>query len=149
MRALIQRVAHAEVVVDGASTGKIGPGLLILVCAMQGDDAATGAKLAAKIAKLRIFQDDAGKMNRSVMEIGGSALVVSQFTLAADTSRGNRPGFSRAAPPAEGEALYEAFAADLADLGIPVETGIFGADMKVSLLNDGPVTIWIDTQDPA
>ncbi|MEV8466578.1 D-aminoacyl-tRNA deacylase [Fluviibacterium sp. DFM31] len=149
MRALIQRVAHAEVVAQGASTGKIGPGLLILVCAMQGDDAATGKKLAAKIAKLRIFQDDAGKMNRSVTDIGGSALVVSQFTLAADTSRGNRPGFSRAAPPAEGQALFDAFAADLADLGIAVETGIFGADMKVSLLNDGPVTIWIDTQDPA
>lgn len=149
MRALIQRVAHADVKVDGETLGEIGPGLLILICAMQGDDEAAGAKLAAKIAKLRIFEDEAGKMNRSVADVAGSALVVSQFTLAADTSRGNRPGFSRAAPPAEGKALYEAFAAQVAEQGIPVATGEFGADMKVSLLNDGPVTIWIDTQDPA
>jgi D-tyrosyl-tRNA(Tyr) deacylase len=113
---------------------------------MSGDDAGQATKLAAKIAKLRIFKDDAGKMNRSIVDIGGSALVVSQFTLAADTSRGNRPGFSTAAPPDEGRALYESFATDLAALGVPVETGEFSADMAVSLVNDGPVTIWIDDQ---
>ena len=121
-----------------------GPGLLILICAMQGDSEAQADQLAAKIAKLRIFKDDAGKMNKSVKDIGGSALVVSQFTLAADTSRGNRPGFSGAAAPTEGKALYEYFAAKLAEQGVPVETGEFGADMKVELLNDGPVTIWME-----
>ena len=111
---------------------------------MQGDGEAQADQLAAKISKLRIFRDEAGKMNRSLGDVGGSALVVSQFTLAADTSRGNRPGFSAAAPPVEGEALYLYFAKALADLGIPVETGQFGADMAVSLTNDGPVTIWMD-----
>ena len=144
MRALIQRVSEAAVRVDGAVIGQCGPGLLVLICAMQGDDASVGKKLAAKIAKLRIFQDEAGKMNRSVLDIGGSALVVSQFTLAADTSRGNRPGFSAAAPPDEGRRLYEYFAKKLAEQGVPVETGSFGADMKVELLNDGPVTIWME-----
>lgn len=144
MRALLQRVAEASVTVDGAVVGEIGPGLLVLVCAMEGDEAAQTAKLAAKISKLRIFKDEAGKMNRSVLDTGGSALVVSQFTLAADTSRGNRPGFSTAARPAEGEALYLKFAADLAGLGIPTKTGQFGADMSVALVNDGPVTIWLD-----
>lgn len=145
MRALIQRVSEAAVRVDGEIIGQSGPGLLILVCAMQGDGEAQAEALAAKISKLRIFQDEAGKMNRSVIDRGGSALVVSQFTLAADTSRGNRPGFSTAAPPAEGERLYRHFADSLASLGIPTETGRFGADMKVALVNDGPVTIWIDT----
>lgn len=144
MRALIQRVAKARVEVGGATIGEIGPGLLILVCAMQGDDDAAPAALAAKIAKLRIFKDAAGKMNRSLLDTKGAALVVSQFTLAADTSRGNRPGFSQAAPPAEGERLYEAFARAMADQGISVATGRFGADMAVSLVNDGPVTIWMD-----
>jgi len=144
MRALIQRVTEAAVHVDGALIGATGPGLLVLVCAMEGDTDALPAQMAAKIAKLRIFKDDAGKMNRSVTDIGGGALVVSQFTLAADTSRGNRPGFSQAAPPAEGERLYTAFAKEMAALGIPTQTGQFGADMKVSLVNDGPVTIWID-----
>ena len=115
---------------------------------MAGDEAAAGTALAAKIARLRIFRDEAGKMNRSLLDTGGAALVVSQFTLAADTARGNRPGFSTAAPPAEGERLYEAFAADLAALGIPVQTGRFGADMAVGLVNDGPVTIWLDTAQP-
>ena len=146
MRALVQRVTSASVDVDGQTIGKIGPGLLILVCAMQGDDDAVVPKLAAKISKLRIFRDDAGRMNRSIVDAGGAALVVSQFTLAADTSRGNRPGFSTAAPPDEGERLYKAFASAVADLGIPVQTGRFGADMAVSLVNDGPVTIWIDTE---
>ena len=145
MRALIQRVAEASVTVDGAVIGQTGPGLMILVCAMQGDDTATADKLAAKIAKLRIFTDDAGKMNLSLLQTGGGALVVSQFTLAADTARGNRPGFSTAAPPAEGQALYEHFTDAMRGLGIPTEQGKFGADMKVALVNDGPVTIWIDT----
>ena len=113
--------------------------------AMQGDREVQADKLAAKIAKLRIFRDDEGRMNRSLLDIGGAALVVSQFTLAADTSRGNRPGFSEAAPPAEGERLYEYFTAQIAAQGIPVATGRFGADMAVSLINDGPVTIWMDT----
>ncbi len=111
---------------------------------MQGDTDDMPAKLAAKISKLRIFKDDAGRMNRSVVDIGGEALVVSQFTLAADTSRGNRPGFSAAAAPQDGERLYEAFAAELGAF-IPTQTGQFGADMAVSLVNDGPVTIWMDT----
>jgi D-tyrosyl-tRNA(Tyr) deacylase len=116
VRALVQRVASASVTVGGAMAGEIGPGLLVLVCAMQGDGPEVVAPLAAKIAKLRIFRDEAGKMNRSLLDTGGAALVVSQFTLAADTSRGNRPGFSSAAPPEAGEALYEAFAAALEGL---------------------------------
>lgn len=145
MRALIQRVTDAAVRIDGAVVGEIGPGLLILVCAMDGDPEDAPAKLAAKIAKLRIFTDDAGKMNRSLLDTGGAALVVSQFTLAADTSRGNRPGFSAAARPVEGEAAYTDFLTQMRAQGIKVATGRFGADMKVSLTNDGPVTIWIDT----
>ncbi|AXX98463.1 D-aminoacyl-tRNA deacylase [Profundibacter amoris] len=144
MRALIQRVTEASVTVDGKVIGEIGTGLLVLVCAMQGDTTANADTLAAKISKLRIFPDDAGKMNRSLLDIGGAALVVSQFTLAADTSRGNRPGFSTAAKPDEGRKLYEYFAAQIAGLGIPTETGEFGADMTVRLLNDGPVTIWME-----
>ena len=145
MRALIQRVTQARVDVGGATIGEIGPGVLVLICAMQGDTEAQADKLAAKIAKLRIFKDDEGRMNRSVLDIHGAALVVSQFTLSADTSRGNRPGFSTAAPPDEGERLYEYFASALQQQGLPVATGRFGADMAVSLINDGPVTIWMDT----
>ncbi|WP_373355984.1 D-aminoacyl-tRNA deacylase [Pseudoroseicyclus sp. CXY001] len=144
MRALLQRVTEAQVAVGGEVIGRSGPGLMILVCAMAGDDETRTAALAAKVAKLRIFPDEAGKMNRSIRDMGGSALVVSQFTLAADTRSGNRPGFSTAAPPAEGERLYEAFAAALRAEGIPTETGRFGADMAVSLTNDGPVTIWLE-----
>ncbi|NDV02473.1 D-aminoacyl-tRNA deacylase [Pseudoroseicyclus tamaricis] len=144
MRAVVQRVTGAEVAVAGEVIGRCGPGLMILVCAMAGDDEGKPAKLAAKVAKLRIFADEAGKMNLSVRDIGGAALVISQFTLAADTRTGNRPGFSSAAPPAEGERLYEAFAAALRAEGVPVETGRFGADMAVSLTNDGPVTIWLE-----
>ena len=146
MRALLQRVTTAQVAVDGHVIGQCGPGLMILVCAMQGDTEAEARKLAAKVAKLRIFTDAAGKMNRAITDTGGGALVISQFTLAADTSRGNRPGFSAAAPPQQGEALYLAFAEALRSLGIATETGRFGADMQVSLTNDGPVTIWLDTQ---
>ncbi|MCB1336287.1 MAG: D-tyrosyl-tRNA(Tyr) deacylase [Maritimibacter sp.] len=144
MRALVQRVSEAAVRVDGETLGEIGPGLLVLVCAMQGDGEANADALAAKLVKLRIFKDDAGKMNLALKDTGGSALVVSQFTLAADTSRGNRPGFSTAAPPAEGDRLYEYFAARLRAEGIAVAQGRFGADMAVSLVNDGPVTIWLD-----
>lgn len=144
MKAVLQRVSEARVRVDGEVIGDIGPGLLILVCAMQGDAEANAEKLASKVTKCRIFQDEAGKMNLSVQDIGGSVLVVSQFTLAADTASGNRPGFSRAAAPAEGERLYEFFTDRLRDLGVAVETGRFGADMKVSLVNDGPVTIPMD-----
>lgn len=145
MRALLQRVSEAQVRVNGAEIGACGRGLMILVCAMQGDTAEDATRLALKISKLRIFTDDGGKMNRSVLDIAGEALVVSQFTLAADTSRGNRPGFSAAAPPAEGKVLYEKFARNLAELGVPVATGEFGADMKVSLINDGPVTIFMES----
>jgi D-tyrosyl-tRNA(Tyr) deacylase len=147
VRALVQRVTSASVAVDNRTIGEIGPGLLILVCAMLGDSETESQRLAEKIAKLRIFRDEAGRMNRSLLDIGGSALVVSQFTLAADTTRGNRPGFSTAAPPARGEDLYEDFTARIRGLGIPTETGRFGADMAVSLVNDGPVTIWIDTAE--
>jgi D-tyrosyl-tRNA(Tyr) deacylase len=145
MRALLQRVSAASVTVEGVTIGEIGEGLLILVCAMQGDSTAEADRLTAKIAKLRIFRDDEGRMNRSVRDAGGAALVVSQFTLAADTSRGNRPGFSSAAAPEEGERLYLHFADALRGEGLEVATGQFGADMKVSLVNDGPVTIWLDT----
>jgi D-tyrosyl-tRNA(Tyr) deacylase len=144
MRAVLQRVTEAAVRVDGEVVGQCGPGLMILVCAMQGDTEANADLLAAKVSKCRIFEDEAGKMNRSVLDIGGSALVVSQFTLAADTSRGNRPGFSSAAAPEDGRRLYEHFARALADLGVPVQTGQFAADMKVSLVNDGPITIWME-----
>jgi len=145
MRTLLQRVTEAHVDVDGQTIGRTGPGLLILVCAMPGDDLDTGRALAAKIAKLRIFKDELGKMNRSILDTGGTALVVSQFTLAADTSRGTRPGVSRALPPVEAEVLYLQFAHALTALGISTQTGEFGADMQVSLTNDGPVTIWLDT----
>ncbi|SMY08740.1 D-aminoacyl-tRNA deacylase [Flavimaricola marinus] len=144
MRALVQRVTQASVSVAGRQIGQCGPGLMILVCAMQGDSDDKPALLASKVAKLRIFKDEAGKMNRSLLDTGGSALVVSQFTLAADTSRGNRPGFSAAADPATGERLYTAFAQSLRDLGIATETGQFGADMAVSLTNDGPITISLE-----
>ncbi|TCO72993.1 D-aminoacyl-tRNA deacylase [Rhodovulum euryhalinum] len=144
MRALVQRVSEAAVRVDGEVLGQIGPGLMILVCAMANDTEAEAEKLAARIARMRIFRDSAGKMNLSLLDTGGAALVISQFTLAADTSRGNRPGFSAAAPPDRGEGLYTHFAGALAAQGVAVATGRFGADMKVALVNDGPVTIWIE-----
>jgi D-aminoacyl-tRNA deacylase len=147
MRALVQRVSRAKVSVGDRVTGEIGAGLLILVCAMQDDGAPEADALAARIAKLRIFRDDAGKMNLSLTDTGGAALVVSQFTLAADMSRGNRPGFSAAAAPEIGRALYLRFSDALRALGITVATGEFGADMDVDLVNQGPVTIWLDTAD--
>ncbi|MCZ0961190.1 D-aminoacyl-tRNA deacylase [Paracoccus benzoatiresistens] len=149
MRALVQRVTEAQVEVEGATIGRTGPGLLVLVCAMAGDDETAADRLAARVAKLRIFRDDQGRMNRSLLDVGGGALVISQFTLAADTRTGNRPGFSSAAAPEDGKRLYERFAECLRDQGIAVETGSFGADMKVRLVNDGPVTIWLDSADRA
>jgi len=140
----LQRVSSASVTVDGVVTGQIGPGLMILVCAMQGDTEVQSDKLAAKIAKLRIFKDAEGKMNLSVKDVGGAALIVSQFTLAADL-RGNRPGFSPAAAPEEGKRLYDHFTSRIAAQGLAVQTGVFGADMDVALVNQGPVTIWLDT----
>ncbi len=145
MRALIQRVAQARVDIAGETVSKIGKGMLVLVCAMQGDGDEQAHFLARKVANLRIFESEPGKMNLSVLASEGSALVVNQFTLAADTSRGNRPGFSYAAPPDEGRRLYELFTASLAEHGVPVQTGRFGQEMQVHLVNNGPVTIWIDT----
>jgi D-tyrosyl-tRNA(Tyr) deacylase len=146
VRALIQRVREARVTVGGAVLGEIGHGAAILVCAMRGDTDAQADRLAGRIARLRIFKDEDGRMNRSLLDDGGAALVISQFTLAADTARGNRPGFSAAAPPDAGERLYDRFAAQLQAQGVAVATGRFGADMDVHLVNAGPVTIWIDTE---
>ena len=146
MRALIQRVRQASVSVDDQVIGEIGAGMLILVCAMDGDSRAQVEKLARKIPKMRIFTDENDKMNLSLLDTGGQALIVSQFTLAADTSRGNRPGFSTAARPEVGKALYEEFIAAMSAQGITVATGEFGADMQVALINDGPVTIWTELE---
>ncbi|TXI72757.1 MAG: D-tyrosyl-tRNA(Tyr) deacylase [Limnohabitans sp.] len=141
MITVLQRVSEASVRVDGKVIGQIGPGLLVLLCAEQGDTEAVADKLLAKILKLRIFADEAGKMNRSVQDVGGGLLVVSQFTLAADVAGGNRPSFTQAAKPDEGRRLYEHFVA-LARAAHPVvQTGQFAADMKVALVNDGPITI--------
>lgn len=144
MRALIQRVSSASVKIDGIVSGSMEAGLLIFVCAMRDDTATESEWLARKIVNLRIFRDDEGRMNRSLVDVGGSSLIVSQFTLAAET-KGNRPGFSTAAPPEEGKRLYEHFSAQVAGMGIQVSNGVFGADMRVELVNDGPITIWIDT----
>jgi D-tyrosyl-tRNA(Tyr) deacylase len=139
--ALLQRVSEARVVIAGETVGQIGTGLLVLVCAEPDDTAAVGEKLLAKILKLRIFSDEAGKMNRSVQDVAGGLLIVSQFTLAADTKSGNRPGFTAAAPPALGEALYDRLVEAARALHPQVAPGRFGADMQVHLVNDGPVTI--------
>ena len=144
MRALVQRAAEASVAAEGRVLGEIGPGLVIFVCAMRGDSETESAWLARKVAALRIFRDEEGRMNRSLLDTGGAALVVSQFTLAAET-KGNRPGFSTAAEPEAGRRLYEHFAAEIRGHGVTVATGEFGADMAVTLVNDGPVTIWLDT----
>jgi D-tyrosyl-tRNA(Tyr) deacylase len=141
MKALLQRVAEARVVIAGETVGQIGPGLLVLVCAERGDTEAQADKLLAKILKLRIFSDEAGKMNLSVQDVKGSLLIVSQFTLAADASGGNRPSFTGAAAPEEGRRLYDYFVAQALALHPEVQTGRFAADMKVHLVNDGPVTI--------
>ena len=144
MRALIQRVSEASVDVDGERIAAIAGGLLVLVAAGAEDGPEAPAQLAAKVARLRIFADADGRMNRSIADVDGEALVVSQFTLYADVRRGNRPGFTDAAPPEIGERLVDAFCSALGEHGIPVVTGRFGAHMQVSLTNDGPVTIWLD-----
>ncbi len=141
MIALVQRVAEARVEVAGATVGAIGRGLLVLVCAEPADTEAQAGKLVDKLLKLRIFCDEAGKMNRSVQDVAGGLLVVSQFTLAADTAGGNRPSFTGAAPAEQGRALYEAVLRLARERHAPVEAGVFGAEMRVSLVNDGPVTI--------
>lgn len=147
MRAVVQRVSSARVMVEGEATGEIGRGLLILLGVAHGDTAADGEWLAQKLAALRIFEDDTGKMNRSVVDLAGGALVVSQFTLLASTRKGNRPSFNDAAPPAVAIPLYEQFVAQLTTLiGRPVATGRFGAMMQVSLVNDGPVTLVLDSR---
>ena len=145
MRCLIQRVASANVKMDGRTVGEIDSGLVVLVCAMRDDGDGDVPFLARKLVNLRIFRDDQGKMNRSLIDCGGSALIVSQFTLAADTSRGNRPGFSRAARPDCGRRQFEDFVRSVRAYGVRVETGEFGGEMKVELINDGPVTIWLDS----
>jgi D-aminoacyl-tRNA deacylase len=141
MQILLQRVKNAKVEVEGQVIGEIGQGLLILLCAEQGDTDVLADKLLAKILKLRIFSDEAGKMNRSVQDVAGGLLVVSQFTLAADVSGGNRPSFTNAAPPAEGRRLYDYFVSQARVAHPFVQTGQFAADMQVHLVNDGPVTI--------
>lgn len=147
MRAVIQRVTQAEVVIEQQSVGKIAQGFMILLGIHESDTIEDVAYLVRKISKLRVFEDDGGKMNLSLQEINGSILSVSQFTLYADTKKGNRPSFIEAARPEVAIPLYEQFNKQLKELAIPVETGEFGADMKVSLINDGPVTIIIDTKD--
>jgi len=145
MKALLRRVSQASVTVEGQVTGEIGRGLLVLLCAEPQDDEAVADRLLAKILKLRIFADEAGKMNRSVQDVQGGLLLVSQFTLAADCSGGNRPSFTAAAPAAQGQALFDYSVQRARALHAQVATGIFGADMQVALVNDGPVTIWLDT----
>ncbi len=144
MRLLVQRVTAAEVRIDGSVTAAISDGLLGLFCAMSGDSDDKILVLARKFVNLRVFRDDAGRMNRSLIDTGGAAILVSQFTLAADTSRGNRPGFSAAAPPEVGARQYADFCDAVRARGVKVETGVFGADMKVSLTNDGPVTVMLE-----
>lgn len=148
MRAIVQRVRRASVEISGEVAGQIGPGLLILLGAREGDTSAETRYLADKIANLRIFEDKIGKMNRSLIDVVGAALVISQFTLYADTRKGRRPSFNLALEPTGAEKLYEEFITLLADEGLQVETGQFGAKMLVSLENDGPVTIIVDTPTP-
>ena len=148
MKALLQRVASAEVLVEGAPVAAIGPGLLVLLGVEAGDQADDARRLAGKSARLRIFEDEAGRMNRAVGEAGGAVLVVSQFTLVADLRRGNRPSFGRAAPPEAALPLWELFCGELEAAGLAVARGRFGARMAVRLVNDGPVTIWLDSATP-
>ena len=147
MRALLQRTSGASVAVDGEILGSIGSGLVVFVGVGPADDEATADALARRITELRIFRDGEGRTNSSLIDVGGAVLLVSQFTLFADTRRGRRPGFTGAAPPDQAERLYERIAAALRDLGVEVATGRFGAEMAVQLTNDGPFTIWLDTDD--
>jgi D-tyrosyl-tRNA(Tyr) deacylase len=144
VRAVVQRVAEASVAVDGAVVAGCGGGLLVLLGVATGDTGETADRLARKVSRLRIFEDEGGRFDRSLQDVGGEALVVSQFTLIADTRKGNRPSFGDAAPPEVAEPLYERFCTALEDQGVPVARGIFGARMQVSLVNDGPVTIVFD-----
>jgi D-tyrosyl-tRNA(Tyr) deacylase len=146
VRALLQRVERASVDVDGRAVASIGAGLLVLLGVGTRDDEAVAIDLARKVAELRIFADEAGRTNRSLLDVGGAAMVVSQFTLYADTRRGRRPGFTEAAGPDLAEALYLRFASAVRESGVgTVETGVFGAEMRVELVNDGPFTVWLDT----
>jgi D-tyrosyl-tRNA(Tyr) deacylase len=147
MRALLQRVSRAEVRVDGRTVGAIDRGLVVLLGVGPSDDAAIAGRLARRIVELRIFADEEGRTNRSLTDVAGAALIVSQFTLYADTSRGRRPGFTGAAEPSLAESCYEVFAAAIEAEGVPVARGRFGAPMAVELVNDGPFTIWLDTAD--
>lgn len=149
MKAVLQRVSRASVLVDGNETGAIGAGLMILLGVEKGDDERDSEFLARKSVELRIFNDDEGKMNKSVQDINGSILVVSQFTLPAEWKKGRRPSFIRAAEPAEGKRLYEHFVQQIRQLNVPVQTGVFAAHMEVSLVNDGPVTLILDHQGAA
>lgn len=144
MKAVVQRVSGARVRVGEEVAGEIGPGLCVLLGVARGDDAARAARLAEKVARLRIFENDEGRFDRSLLDVGGEALVVSQFTLIADTAKGNRPSFTDAASPEEAEPVYEAFCEALRDLRIDVAAGVFGARMSVELANDGPVTIVLE-----
>lgn len=147
MRVLIQRVASATVTVDGKITGEIGAGLLLLVGITHADTEATEERMADKIVKLRIFSDEQGLMNKSVLDTGGAVLAVSQFTLYADAKKGNRPSYTDAARPEQASPAFDRFVAKLSHrIGRVVPTGVFGADMRVSLVNDGPVTIWLDSE---
>lgn len=143
MIGLLQRVKNASVTVNDQVIGAVGKGLLILVCAEKGDSEEQCEKLAKKVLNYRIFEDENGKMNKSVSDIGGEILIVSQFTLAADTSKGLRPSFTPAADPETGKRLYEHFIEKIKESGLKTETGQFGANMQVALINDGPVTIWL------
>ena len=149
MKAVLQRVQEASVRVDGETVGAIGPGILLLLGVERGDGEADADWLLRKSVELRIFADDAGKMNRSLQETGGGLLVVSQFTLAGNCAKGRRPSFDTAAPPAEGQRLYDYFVAGVRASGIPLATGIFQADMQVALVNDGPVTFILDSRKGA
>jgi D-tyrosyl-tRNA(Tyr) deacylase len=144
LRAVVQRVAEARVPVDDEVVGEIGPGLCVLLGVAREDDESAAERLAGRVARLRIFENDEGKFDRSVLDASGAALVVSQFTLIADTAKGNRPSFSQAALPELAEPLYERFCAALREVGVPVATGVFGARMRVELVNDGPATILLD-----
>src|SRR5438270_11657418 len=145
MRAVCQRVSRARVRVAGETVAEIGPGLCVLLGVARGDGSDEAARLAGKVARLRVFPDEDGRFDRSVLDVGGAALVVSQFTLLADTAKGNRPSFAAAAPPDEAEPVYEQFCEDLESLGLSVGRGVFGAKMELELVNNGPVTIILDS----